>query len=293
MWQLTFEDAMAQEPNPTAHRRELAARLRQLRLAAGLSVEEVATSLMCSAAKVSRMETAGRGVQPRDIRDLSGLYGVSAEAQDELMQLAKDAKKAGWWQSYETLEERRTTFLGLENAASLVQVFEGLRIPGLFQTADFTAAFLPQMRPPGELEPAWIEDAAAARTQRQRRVQSGELVVHAIIDEAALRRMVGDRTVMQRQLERLIHDSALPNVTIQVIPFANGPHPGLDGSFNFLSFAGRRLADTVFVEGLLGDFVVDKAVQVAQYRSVFTDLSNRFALDEARSVHWLSEVVAE
>jgi transcriptional regulator with XRE-family HTH domain len=284
---------MAQEPNPTAHRRELAGRLRQLRIRAGLSVDEVAAELMCSAAKVSRMETAGRGVQARDIRDLSNLYGLSTTTQDELMQLTKDAKKAGWWQSFDTLEERRATFLGLENAASSVRVVEGLRIPGLFQTADFTAAFLPHMRPPGELERAWIDDAAAARVQRQRRVQSGELAVHAIIDEAALRRVVGRREVMREQLARLIRDAALPNVTIQVIPFGNGPHPGLDGSFNFLSFAGRRLADIVFVEGLLGDFVLDKPAEVERYRGVFEDLETRFALGEAESIRWLQNVAAE
>jgi transcriptional regulator with XRE-family HTH domain len=278
---------MAEEPNPTAHKWELAARLRQLRTEAGMSVEDAAAELMCSAAKISRMETAGRGVQLRDIRDLCRLYGVSAATQAELMQLAKDAKTPGWWQDFRTIEDPRTTFFGLENAASDMQVVEVLRVPGLFQTEEFTRALLPWVRPPGELSDQWIDETIRARAKRQIRISSGELRFHVIIDEAALRRPVGSAAVMLRQIERLLVDAARPNVTVQIIPFSRGPHPGIDGSFHRLSFPNGRIADVVFVEGLLGDFVLDKAHEVNHYQVVFDYMSTNVAYDAYDTTRWL------
>src|SRR4051812_502769 len=117
--------------SPTARRWQLAARLRALRDVAGVTVEDAARELMCSVAKISRMETAGRGVAPRDVRDLCRLYQVSDAERDELIQFANDAKKPGWWQDYRTLDETTATFIGLETAADRFQWFEGLRMPGL------------------------------------------------------------------------------------------------------------------------------------------------------------------
>jgi transcriptional regulator with XRE-family HTH domain len=293
IWQLTFEDAMAQEPNPTAHKWELAARLRQLRTEAGMSVEEVAAELMCSPAKISRMESAGRGVQARDIRDLARFYGLSAAVQAELTQLAKDAKTPGWWQDFRAVGDPRTTFFGLETAAEAIRLVEIVRIPGLFQTEEFTKSLLPFIRPPGELSDQWIRETATARIQRQRRITSGDLAFHVILDEAALRRPVGGQSVMRRQVERLLEDAARPNVELQVIPFYKGPHPGIDGSFHHLSFPGGWIDDVVFLEGLRGDFVLDRAADVARYRLVFDDLSSRYALDAEETIDWLDKLLAE
>lgn len=279
--------AEASGPNPTVGRLELAARLRQLRLAAGKSIDDAAAELMCSVAKISRMETGGRGVQPRDIRDLCRLYGVSDNIRAELTGMAEEARSAGWWQrDFRTLDEQITTFVGLEAAATVMRTFEATRVPGLLQTTEFTRSLLPQVRPPGELTPEWIHETVALRERRQKRVESGELQLHAIIDEAALRRPVGGTEVMRRQVGRLLEEAARPNVNLQVIPFDSGPHAGTDGSFQHLSF--ERIDAMVYVEGLLGNFLIFNTDEVAHYRTVFDDLSTRFALDAEQTTQWLS-----
>src|SRR5664279_5316760 len=128
--------------SPTARRFELARRLRELRVSAGKSVEDVAAELLCSPAKISRIETAVRGVQARDVRDLARFYAVSAEEQANLMALATDARRKGWWQDYRSLDEQTQTYIGLESAAAQMWEFQTLRMPGLLQTADYTRAFV-------------------------------------------------------------------------------------------------------------------------------------------------------
>lgn len=279
---------MASSSNPTARRWELAARLRQMRLEAGKSVDEAAAELMCSAAKISRMETAGRGVQPRDVRDLCRFYGVPDSVRDDLIQAATDARKPGWWQDFRTIDEQIATFIGLEDAAIDSKYFDPLRMPGPFQTADFTRALLSRLRKPGELTPEWIEETISLRVKRQQRVISGALPIHAILDEAVLSRTIGGRDTMLGQIDRLLEECTRPTVTIQIVPFSVGAYPGLDGSFQHLRFPNGQINDVVFVEGLLGNFLLDKAQDVERYLSFFEDISLRFALPASETAGWLT-----
>lgn len=275
-------------PNPTVSRLELAARLRELRLQAGRSIEEAAAELMCSVAKISRMETGGRGVQPRDIRDLCRFYAVSSDVREELTRLGAEARVPNPWQrDFRNLDDPVATAFGLEAAATSTRMFEISIVPGLLQTPDFTRALLADIRPPGELTSEWIEETVAVRERRQKRVESGELELHAIVDEAALSRPIGGPAVMRAQVDRLIDEAARPNVRLQVIPFERGPHPGMDGSFQHLSFERHRIDEVVYVEGLLGYDLLDKSDVVARYRMVFDDLSTRIALDADATTRWL------
>ncbi len=289
----------AGEPNPTLSRWELAARLRQLRMDAGKSVEDAAAELMCSAAKISRMETAGRGAQPRDIRDLARLYGVPDAVRDELMRAATNARKPGWWQDFRSIDEQSATFVGLEDAATEMRLFENVRIPGLMQTPEATRAILDGIRPSGELSPELIADLLAVRAKRRVRLTAGELHFHVVIDEAVLRRTLvaepaaeGD-DVMVAQLDQMIDDSGRPNVHLQVVPFSAGPYPGIDGSFQIMRFPSGHVDDVVFVEGLLGSFTLDKSADVDHYASIFTDISSRFALPAEATTAWLRSLRAE
>jgi transcriptional regulator with XRE-family HTH domain len=275
--------------NPTVRRWELAARLRQLRVEAGRSIEDAAGELMCSVAKISRLETGGRGVQPRDVRDLCRFYGVSDDVRDELIQIAQEARKPGWWQDFRTLDEQVATLIGLEDAADEVCMVDSLRMPGLFQTEEYSRALIPQLRPAGELTDRWIDETVLSRRRRQERISSGALRFRAVMDEAVLRRPVGDPGVMRRQIERLAAEARRDNVTLQVIPFARGPHPGLEGSFQLLQFPAGRLADLVFVEGLVGQFLIEKPAEVQHYHDIYSDLASRFALPPAETVAWLKE----
>jgi hypothetical protein len=177
--------------------------------------------------------------------------------------------------------------MGLEDAATMVRNFDLSRLPGLLQTPEYTRNMVRDLRPPGELTAQWIEDTVASREQRQKRLETGELQLHAIVDEAVLSRRMGDDEVMREQIQRLIDNSSKSNVTLQVIPFDRGPHPGMEGSFQYMTFADQRMDDVVYVEGLLGNSLLDKRAEVSRYLIVFDDLSTRFALDQRASRAWL------
>src|SRR5664279_4877369 len=116
--------------SPTLRQRELAARLRQLRMQRGISVAEVAQRLMISPAKLSRLETGARPPQLRDVRDLCILYEVSEEVVTELLALAREAREPGWWQRYDLISSG-DVYVGLEASAVSVFNFESTLVPGL------------------------------------------------------------------------------------------------------------------------------------------------------------------
>jgi transcriptional regulator with XRE-family HTH domain len=282
----------ATDSNPVARRWELAAQLRALREDAGKTIEDAAGELMCSVAKISRMETAGRGIQPRDVRDLCRFYGTSDQLQEQLIQAAIDAQQPGWWHAFSSISEQYATFVGLEDAATRIRSAEALRLPGLLQTPEFAFAVAKglQFPPPSN---QWIKEQVALRMKRRARLENNELSLHFVIDEAVLRRPIGGAEVTIAQVRRLIDDASRPKVSLQVIPFSFGAHPGMEGSFQHLSFSNSTLTDVVYVEGLLGTYVLDKAKDVDRYFKVFEYLSKKCALSPDHTIEWLGALLDE
>ena len=259
---------MPEVRSPTVRRRELGALLRTLRNENGLTVEQVAERLMCSASKVSRMET-GRGIAtPRDIRDLCDLYDVTDQAQrDRMMQLAHESKQQGWWHSHDL---DFGTYVGLEEAAVATRYYHSTIIPGVLQTADYARAVHEAVVP--ELLPERIDELVGVRMTRQRRLsQDNPPRFSAVLDEAALHRVVGGSPVMATQLSRVLEMSARPNIAVQVIPFARGAHPALESNFTILELPDPD-PGVVFVEGLIGSVYLDREYDLDRYHAVFERL---------------------
>jgi len=271
--------------SPTVRRRELGARLRRLRAERGLTVPQVAEELMCSPSKVSRMETGQRGTTLRDVRDLCRIYGVTDEAEVErLMNLAREGKQQGWWQPYELTF---ATYVGLEEAAVSTKYYQSMVIPGLMQTADYARAMHEVWIP--ELDPERIDELVEVRLTRQKLLsRESPLFISAIIDEAALHRVVGGPQTMYRQLERLIELTELPNVTIRIIPYSAGAHVAMDSTFRILDFDGS-VPDVVYVEGLIGYIYLDRSQDVTRYEAIFERLS-QFALNSKDSIELIRQI---
>jgi transcriptional regulator with XRE-family HTH domain len=150
--------------SPTVRRRELGALLRKLRTENGLTVEQAADRLLFSMSKLSRMETGHGVATPRDIRDLSDLYGVTDEAEREhMMKLAAEGKQQAWWQSYDL---GYATYVGLEVEAVAISAFQSSVVNGLLQTADYARAGHEGAMP--RLSPDQIELQIEAKLTRQR-----------------------------------------------------------------------------------------------------------------------------
>ncbi|MDH2428069.1 helix-turn-helix transcriptional regulator [Sphaerisporangium sp. TRM90804] len=272
--------------NPTLRRRQLATRLRELRKVAGLSIEEAANRLECSPAKISRIETAHRGVIPRDVRDLCHIYGVGQADAEALMTMAREARRPGWWQQYEDLD--LDPYIGLEGEASSITMYETTTIPSLLQTEDYAREVIRGCLP--RIKQEVLEERVDARLKRQRLLMQSEPPQCAVLlDESVLHRHVGGRAVMGAALERVVELSALAHVTVQVIPFTVGAHIGFDSMFIMLEFPDNMVPDTVYVESLMGDFYLEKPRELERFREVITHL-RAVALDQPGSVALIGEM---
>jgi transcriptional regulator with XRE-family HTH domain len=256
-------------PSPTVRRRELGGRLRVLRLARGLTVEDVAARMEVSQAKISRIETAARGVSVADVRFLCEMYEVSPEDRERLLALTRESRRRSWWQEY-GLPESLATYIGLETEAASILDYETSIVPALLQTEDYARAVVEGIMP--DAEPKVVEQRVVTRLTRQQRLtEDHSLRLWTVIDEAALQRIVGSRQVMHAQLLQLTERAAFPAVTVQLIPFASGSHPGMDTNFTILQFNGP-VSDVVYVEGLLGAHYLESPADLERYRGVFEHL---------------------
>jgi transcriptional regulator with XRE-family HTH domain len=277
---------VAEVGSPTVRRRELGKLLRALRVERGLTVEQVAAQLMCSLSKVSRMETGHRNATLRDVRDLCDLYGITGQAErDRLMTLAREARQQAWWQAYDLVY---STYAGLEAEAVAIDDFQSSVVPGLLQTADYARAGHLGALP--LLEPEEIERQIEAKLTRQQILTKAEPPrFRAVLDEAVLHRLTGGRDVMKAQLDKLVEVSDLPNVTIQVIPFEVGAHPGVESTFNILRLPAT--SGVVFVEGLVGSIYLERPEDLERYDRVFAYLQD-VALSPKDSIDLIAQLRA-
>jgi transcriptional regulator with XRE-family HTH domain len=266
----------AEQPRggPTVLRMLLGIQLRRLREAKGLTPEQAGYEIRASRSKISRVEHGRVGFKERDVADLLSLYGVTDEKERQrMLALAQQANDQGWWAKYDDImPDWFESYVGLEQATSLIRTYELQFVPGLFQTDDYARAVTVlghRAAPPSE-----IERRVSLRMQRQELLARDDTPrIWAVIDESALRRPVGGRDVMRAQLRHLVDVTEFPRVTLQVMPFSRGGHPAAGGSFAILRFAEPDLPDIVYIEQLTSALYMDRRDEVDHYMEVMNRLS--------------------
>ncbi|WP_328318025.1 helix-turn-helix domain-containing protein [Streptomyces sp. NBC_00388] len=262
---------MASNVNPTVRRRRLGQELRRLRELKGMTAEEVAERLLVSQSKISRLENGRRSISQRDVRDLCGVYEVEDHRiVDSLMQMAKDSRQQGWWHAFGDIPY--SVYIGLETDAASLRVYDPQVVPGLLQTRQYAEALIAGALP--ETAVTDIEKRVQVRLRRQERVSADEspLRLWVVIDESALRRVIGDRQLMIAQLEHLVELSQLPHVTVQALPFSVGAHPGINGQYAILEFPDTADSSVVYIEGVTSDLYLEKAHDVQKYSVMYEHL---------------------
>ncbi|MFF7966551.1 helix-turn-helix domain-containing protein [Streptomyces sp. NPDC007903] len=279
---------MAANINPTVKRRRLGAELRRLRQASGLKSTEVAEQLMVSQPKVSHLENGRRAISPRDVRDLCVLYGVTdQQAIDALLQMAKESGQQGWWHAYGDIPQ--SVYIALEADATSLHTYEPLVIPPLLQSPAYAHAVIQETIPQLTVEQAGTR--LKVRLRRQHRIYhpARPLRLRVVLDESALRRVVGSPDIMREQMQHLNALAAEPHITVQVLPYAAGAHSGLSGQFSILRFADGPAAEVVYLERFTSDLYLDKPSDVQHY-SVLHDRLQAEALSPAGSRVFISGV---
>ncbi|CAM5511054.1 helix-turn-helix domain-containing protein [Streptomyces abikoensis] len=265
--------------------------LRKLRELKGMTAEEVAERLLVSQSKISRLENGRRSISQRDVRDLCGVYGVEDHRiVDSLMQMAKESRQQGWWHAFGDIPY--SVYVGLETDAASLRVYEASLVPGLLQTPNYASAVTEGSWP--EATAADIERRVQVRMRRQERITDPEnpLRLWAVIDESALRRIVGSREIMAEQMRQLVQFSLEPHITVQVLPYDVGAHPGMYGKFSILEFNDPQDASTVYLEGITSDLYLEKPNDVQTYSVMYEHLRMQ-ALNAEHSRQFIDRVAEE
>ncbi|RKF23878.1 helix-turn-helix domain-containing protein [Micromonospora globbae] len=282
----------ARRQPPTVRLRRLAAELRGLRTAAGLTREEVNEQTGINPATLYRIETARVRPQRRTLMAMLDKYGVTDEdRRSELIALSRQAAQLGWLQAYESeLPELYTTYISFEAEARSVRNYESLFVPGLLQTENYAHAVIRGVLPLAtDLD---VQARVDARMQRQESLRKTEpLRVWAILDEAVLHRQTGGAEVMAEQLEALARAADQPHVTLQVIPFTAGAHAGMPGSFVVMDFPDPADPALVYVDSMAGDLFLEREADVRRYATTFEHL-RATALDPTNSIKLIKQRAA-
>ncbi|MGH3825755.1 MAG: helix-turn-helix domain-containing protein [Pseudonocardiaceae bacterium] len=203
-------------------RRRMAEALRNLRADTGLSTTQLARRLGWSQSKVSKTERGVTFPQRADVEAWAAATSASAELAAELIELADQA-------SIEFTERRRVLAPGrrrvqaeiqrLEEAASVVRVFQSNIIVGLAQTRAYVEAMFQTGR---RTPPEHLDEAVASRLDRQVTLANQSKRFELVMGEAALRRRLIPPGAMRTQLERLVELSRQPNIDLRIIRFDTG-----------------------------------------------------------------------
>lgn len=278
---------------PTVRRRRLGSELRRLRESQSLKLEEVAEQVGLAPSTLSRIETGKASTRTAYLNSMLALYGVDDPSQRQvLLDMAREGHRKGWWALWDgVLPTGFSIYVGLEAEAASLRVYEPQVVHGLLQTQDYARAVMTTVRRRQTADE--IERLVSLRMQRQEVLfRADPLDLWVILDEAVLRRLTGPSEVMRAQLEYLHEAAQRPNVTLQVLSFGSGLHPGLGGSFTIIEFPERSDPDVVYTEGVTGQAYIEERDRDVRARSEAFDLLRATALppaDSARLIKALSE----
>lgn len=259
---------------PTVRLRRLAAELKSLRAEANLTREQVEERTGINQGTLWRIEKGHAKPHNGTLEALLDLYGVPPARRGGLFELARGGTHAWWLRQLKDLRSPSySAYISFEAEAKVAHNYESLYVPGLLQTEEYARAALDDGLP---RDAEKFDLSLQTRMERQNvlsptRDGQDPLQLWAVIDEAALRREVGGPAVMRAQLARLLELAERPNITLQVIPFDRGSHPGMLGAFVQLKF-GPAAPDVVYVESVAGDIFLESEAEIERHSLVFDHL---------------------
>jgi hypothetical protein len=233
---------------------------------------DIAEVLGCSESKIYKIESGDVALGRADLLVMLDRYGVADERHREtLLALQKQGKERGWWATFGQLPNPYSMYIGLESAATTVKNFELAIVPGLLQTEDYSRALLGGQ---GFIDnDEEVERRVKVRMARQACLtEEPRLNLWTILDESTLHRQIGGKTVMRGQLEHLIEIGRRSNVTVQVLPFSEGSHPGTLGSLAILEFPENVHSPVAYVETFAGDVYLEKEDDMRRVNLTYTHM---------------------
>ena len=273
----------------SARTRGLGIELRELRANARLNTREAAKRVgIMSPATLNRIELGTKAPSPEEVSALLVVYNVGGVERSRLLDLAKETTVSGWWCStHHGHSKHVNALINFESTAKRITNFQQSFIPGLLQVPDYTRAMMTCFDVPEDE----CERRVAQRVSRQVFLSRPEGPSYlAIIDEAALRRIVGGFDVMVQQVRHVAVLARRQNITIQVIPFSRGGHQGMLGSFAHLEFTNAP--PIVFIEHRQPSVFLDQHKDTTLFQHMI-DALREAALTPGDSMDFLTAVATE
>ncbi|MDG4771530.1 DUF5753 domain-containing protein [Solwaraspora sp. WMMD792] len=258
---------------PTVVRRQLGRRLRRLREEACRTEQEVERAKVCSRTTLWRIENGKFPVKMNTVRGLCWFYGADPETTDALTRLAAACDEQGWWESHgDAVPDWFRLYLGLEAAATEIQLYDPELVHGLLQTPDYMrAVFRAADRQASEQQ---IERLVSLRLDRQisyyDRAEPARIV--AVLGAGALAREVGGSAVMAEQRAHLASVGRRVRVEIRVFPWSAGAHAAMVSPFILLDFADPDDPDIAYVESHVGARYLERPEELSEYRRIFREV---------------------
>lgn len=282
---------MPASDGPLLPRRRLGLEFRNIR--GKRTLDEVSETTMISTSKLSRLENGQGAPQLRDVRDLISYYDLDKVTADKIRRWAAEGRKQAWWKEYsDVMPGPLDVYLDFESGASVIRSYTPLIIPGLLQTETYAAHILNALPPQKSTEQ--VRKLVELRTRRQNLlyVKEGPTRLLAVIDETALRRVVGTPEETRAQLDHLSDVSRRKNISIRVIPLGAGAHAGMLGMFTIFQFADDIDRDIVNIETYSGDRYLEEPASVLEYLRTFDSLTH-IAQDNEGSRKLLAAITAD
>lgn len=192
----------------------------------------------------------------------------------------------------EKFPEQFKDFAPLEQHAVVLQMYETLVINGLFQTEEYARALIGGGYPP--LPEQRVEELVQARMERQALLDRQPVAsIELILEEAVLRRAIGSREIMQKQLRHLIACAHRRNVTLYVLPL----ECGMDGEYAG-DRGGMTLVETpehdrlAFLEVQGEGLLISDPAKVSTYAQRYAKIRAQ-ALDPRESLGLIEELAGE
>ncbi|WP_030830857.1 helix-turn-helix domain-containing protein [Streptomyces hygroscopicus] len=260
---------------PSVLRMILGRQLEELRTRAGLTYDQAGAAIGVSHSTIRRMEAAKVArLRLADVEKLLRTYGVTDQRElDTFLTSVREANQRGWWHTYrDVVPDWFAAYLSLEQAAFQIRAYEGQFVHGLLQTEDYARALLSAAHPHAPAEAT--ERRLGLRMRRQELLsRPAPPRLWVVMDETVLRWPVGGPAVMRAQIDHLIEASALPHVTLQIMPFSSGPHPAMSaGAFHVFRFKASELPDIVYLSALVGGVYLNKEEDVMAHREALDRL---------------------
>lgn len=275
-------------PGSLVRRWRLGKRLREMREAAGKSQDDAALYLGVKRPTISRIENGRHGILPRNVRFLCQLYGIGAPQVDMLVRQAEESNERGWWVSYsDTMPDWFETYVGFESDAQEIRTYESELVPGLLQVPSYVRAIRAAYRGDDGNDDPGIAKLVEFRQERQKRLEARPPTLRVVLNEAVLRRAVGD---MHEQVGYLVEIARRDFVTLQILPFEAGPHPGMKSSFSLLTLPGEPAPNFVYLEHDEGAIYLERPTDLTRYTHAFEVLT-RLALSPSESARYVTSLL--